>query len=150
MAHALIANAHALHANLACEPAMDRRTRVLVHQIHPLKLATDWGSAAVAAWLLWQHRLWVALSVGLAPPVVASAALLAWADLESYHRSRFGGYVEQHMPPAMEGVRLLGLALVWVGAWAHRTWLFPVGVLTVFAGWSHGLWQRAPRGPSAR
>jgi hypothetical protein len=99
------------------------RQRVLYHQIHPLKLATDWLSAAISTALLWQHLLVRALLVGLVPPVLVSAALITWAKLEPLERSRFGRHVARHMTRAMEGVRLLGLVVLWVGAWAHRAWL---------------------------
>ena len=36
---------------------MNLQDRLLYHQIHPLKLATDLTTAAAAAALLWRHQL---------------------------------------------------------------------------------------------
>jgi hypothetical protein len=61
---------------------MELRERSLYHQIHPVKLLTDWLTAAFSAWLFWYHHLWTGLAVGVVPPVAASALLLRYADLE--------------------------------------------------------------------
>ncbi|HEU5358747.1 MAG TPA: hypothetical protein VFU45_06495 [Gemmatimonadales bacterium] len=101
------------------EPALTPRERVLLHQIHPLKLATDWGTAVAAAYLLWQHHLGAALRVGLVPPVVVTLALLRWADLGPLGASAFGRYILRHMTRAMEALRFDGLALAWLAAWTR-------------------------------
>jgi hypothetical protein len=44
---------------------MDLSERVLYHQVHPLKLATDWLTAAIGAALLWNHHAVSALVVGV-------------------------------------------------------------------------------------
>jgi len=41
------------------------REKVLYHQIHPLKLFTDWSTGLVAVWLCWRHRLAEALGVAV-------------------------------------------------------------------------------------
>ncbi|HMA42404.1 MAG TPA: hypothetical protein VKO86_00150 [Gemmatimonadales bacterium] len=71
--------------------------KVLYHQIHPVKLLTDWATAFLAAYFLWHHRPLVAALVGLVPPVVASMALIRFGRLERYKATRFGSYVAQHM-----------------------------------------------------
>jgi hypothetical protein len=56
--------------------------KALYHQIHPAKLLTDWATAFVAAYLLWEHALVAGLIVGFIPSVVASALVIRFADLE--------------------------------------------------------------------
>jgi hypothetical protein len=121
---------------------MSWRDRILYHQIHPLKLATDAVAAVAAAWLLWHRRLWPALVVGFVPPAAASAIVLRVADLDRLKRSAFGRYVAVHMTHTMEAVRLAGLAIFWLGAWLRWAWLLPIGLAIVLAGWSRGLWHR--------
>ena len=118
---------------------MDLRARLLYHQIHPLKLLTDWGTAAVAAWLLWDHRLGAALLVGFVPPILVTAILVRWADLEPYRDSSFGRYVARHMTRAVEGLRLAGLAVAWGAAWAHRPLYTAGGVAIILGAWAWGL-----------
>jgi hypothetical protein len=45
------------------------------------------------AYLLWDHRLALALLIGLIPSPIVSMPLLQWADLEGYKASRFGQYI---------------------------------------------------------
>lgn len=120
---------------------MEPRDRILYHQIHPLKLLVDWGTAAVAAAFLWQHRLLPALLVGLLPPVLVTVALVHWADLEPYKTSPLGRYVAQFMSRGMEAVRLLGLAVAWIGAWTRTPLLLFLGVGVILAGWARGVFH---------
>jgi hypothetical protein len=119
---------------------MEFRERVLYHQIHPLKLTTDWLSGLGAAVLLWQHRAGMALLVGLVPPVLVSALLLRFADLTSYRSSAFGRYVARFMSRRVEAGRLFGLLVFWSGAWWHRSALIAMGGLIILACWLYGLW----------
>lgn len=61
--------------------------RVLYHQAHPLKLATDVRSAILSLWLLAGHRLAVALLVMFLPPILMSIALVLWADVTAIRDS---------------------------------------------------------------
>lgn len=128
---------------------MDFREKALYHQIHPLKLLTDWASAVVAAYLLWQHHLLRALLVGLLPPAAVSALLIRYADRESSKVSRVGRYVRRYMTPAMEVLRLTGGVLFWVGAWLHM-WVFALGGLAlVVLAWMRGrLWPGSMSDPA--
>ena len=114
---------------------MEPRERILYHQIHPLKLATDMVTAFGAAVLLWGHHLASGLTLGLLPPLVVSAVLLRWGDLESYRSSGFGRYVSTFMTRRVELARLAGMLPVWLGAW----WRSPI---TILAGtvWIVGCW----------
>ena len=117
---------------------MTASERLLYHQIHPLKLATDWISAALSFYLLWRHRLWAALVVQLVPAIVVSGILIRWADLEPQRRSRLGRYVKQHMTPSMQALRLLGDGVMTLGAWQRRPSLLALGLALVGVGWFRG------------
>ncbi|HKW12682.1 MAG TPA: hypothetical protein VJO33_20005 [Gemmatimonadaceae bacterium] len=118
---------------------MDFAERVLYHQIHPVKLLTDVAAAGIAAALLWQHRLGAALAVGFVPSILVSAALLRWANLESYRDSAFGRYVARFMTRRVEAARLLGLLPLWGGAWWRCPAVIGAGVLWIVGCWLWGL-----------
>jgi hypothetical protein len=120
-------------------PALTLRERVLYHQLHPLKLATDLASAVGAIPLYWRHRLGLALVVSLGPPVVVSAALLRWSSLERQRDSTLGRYVARWMSPAAEVVRLIGFAVSAVGAWRHAPVAIVAGAAVVLAAWLRGV-----------
>lgn len=48
------------------------------------------------------------------------------------------------MPAAAQAVRLVGDAVMTVGAWQRNSLFIAAGVRIVLAGWSHGLVVRAP------
>jgi hypothetical protein len=48
---------------------MDFREKVLYHQTHPLKLATDIGVTPIALYYLWRHRILVSVLIGFTPPI---------------------------------------------------------------------------------
>ena len=118
---------------------MDRHERVLYHQIHPLKLATDAATAAVAAGLLWQHRLALALAVGFVPSILVSVVLVRRANLERYRQSAFGRYLRRFMTRRVEAARLAGLLPLWGGAWVRRPPLIALGALWIIGCWLWGV-----------
>ena len=118
---------------------MQRRDRLLYHQIHPAKLVTDVASAAAAATLFWRHRPAFALIVGFVPSIVTSIVLLRGADLEPYRRSAFGRYVRRFMTRRVELARLAGLLPLWGGAWLRRPSLIGLGVVWILGCWLIGL-----------
>ena len=123
---------------------MERGERVLYHQIHPVKLLTDVTTAIVAAVLLWDHRVALALVVGFVPAIVVSAILLRWADLEPYRQSAFGRYVARFMTRRVELARFAGLIPLWGGAWIRRP-----AVIAAGAAWILGCWLWGLRGPTS-
>jgi len=118
---------------------MNRAERVLYHQIHPVKLATDIATAVIAASLLWRHQLWIALLVGFVPSVLVTAALLRWADLEPYRRSRFGRYVARFMTRRVDAARFAGLVPLWGGSWMREPLAIAAGVAWIIGCWLWGL-----------
>ena len=118
---------------------MTLEEKALYHQIHPLKLAADWGSTPLALYFLWKHRLGPGLMVLLLPPVLASFWVMRFSDLEPYKRSRFGQYVRSYMTRSMQALRLLGALVTVFGAWSHRAWMMPLGLLLVLLAWLRGV-----------
>lgn len=126
---------------------MDRRERLLYHQLHPVKLTTDVATAAVSAILLWQHRLASAVVIGFVPSIVMSVILVRWGDLERYRRSAFGRYVSRFMTRRVELARLAGLIPLWGGAWLRSPTLIALGVLWIAGCWLLGLVTSEGRHP---
>ena len=50
---------------------MDFQEKILYHQIHPLKLATDIGVTPLALYFLWEHRVLPAVLVGFGQQAVS-------------------------------------------------------------------------------
>ncbi len=112
--------------------------RVLYHQVHPLKLAADIGCTLVAVPLLWNGDLALGLIVAFGTPVVASAVVLATADLSLTRDSAVGAYLRRHMTPPVQALRLtMGVAIVW-GAWVHSAIAIAVAVVVVALAWANG------------
>lgn len=118
---------------------MDLRERTLYHQIHPLKLAVDWGAGIVALLPFWRHQLLVALLIAFMPSILVSFLLIRFADLEKYKLSRFGRYVKRYMTRSAEAVRFAGYALMAVGAWSHAAWLIIIGLFIILMAWLRGV-----------
>jgi len=113
--------------------------KYLYHQIHPAKLATDWGTGFVALYLLWRHELIAALIVMFVPAMVASFLIVRYVSLASYKQSAFGRYVKRYMTRAMEAIRIAGNVSMMIGAWYHLLWLPVAGLLVILFGWFRGL-----------
>ena len=112
---------------------------ILVHQVHPVKLAFDISASVISNALLWQHRLAAGLVSRYLLPVIGSALVLSFADLDGLRETGRGQYVLQHMSPASTAVRLGGDTLMAVGAWRRKPSWMLAGVVLVAAGWSHGV-----------
>ena len=117
---------------------MTLKEKVLFHQIHPAKLATDVGAAVISLYFLWQHDLLIGLLTHFTPPPIASAAVILFADLDSYKTSRLGAYLARYMTPTAQGTRLAGDLITVAAAWYQS----PVGILAglgmIFAAWTYG------------
>ena len=119
---------------------MDFREKVLYHQIHPLKLATDIGVTPLALYYLWRHRILASVLIGFVPPILVSLVLLKWTpDLEKLKRSNVGRYLGRYMTPAIEAIRLLTLAPMAYGAWNHDFRFIVLGLAILAVAWGNGL-----------
>jgi len=118
---------------------MTLNEKILFHQVHPAKLATDILSAVVSLYFFWQHELMLGLLTHFAPPPVASAAVMRLADLEPYKNSRLGFYLARYMTPTAQAARLAGDLITVVAAWYR----FPLGIAgglaLILVAWSYGL-----------
>lgn len=118
---------------------MTRDEKILYHQIHPLKLATDWGVTPLSLYFFWRHKPVAALAVSFLPAIISSWAITQYADLEPYKQSPLGRYLKKYMTPEMQAVRLGGFGITALGAWSHRAWLISVGFAVVLFGWLRGV-----------
>src|SRR5262245_35807893 len=105
--------------------AMTLSEKVLYHQIHPAKLATDISASIVSTYFIWQHWFWTAMLTAFAPAIVGSMLVMRFADLERLKASRFGRYICRFMTRPVEAWRFAGQVVMWVGAWLHRWWAIP-------------------------
>jgi hypothetical protein len=123
--------------------------KILVHQVHPVKIGADVTSSAVSNVLLWRARPKTALAVRVLLPVAGSLAVLGLADLDTLAATRRGQYVLRHMPPSAQAVRLAGDAVMALGARRHRISLLAGGAAIIAAGWAHPRWpgRRQVRAP---
>jgi hypothetical protein len=117
--------------------------KALVHQIHPVKLGIDISSALVSNLLLGRGYLRAGLCVRIAGPLLGSALVLATADLDRWADTRRGTYVRYHMPPSAQALRLMGDAVMGVGAARRSRRMMTLGAVGVALGWSDGLRRRA-------
>jgi hypothetical protein len=120
-------------------PPLTARQALLVHQVHPVKLAADIGASLLSLALLWRGHRRTGMAVHFAGPLLGSAVVLSTADLPRLAITPAGRYVQQHMPPAAQALRLAGDALTVRGARRHSFALIAAGLAVVAAGWSHGL-----------
>jgi hypothetical protein len=122
---------------------MTRQERYLYHQIHPLKLATDWGSAFVSLYFFWRHDLVTGLLILFVPSVIVSIALISAADLQGLRDSAFGRYVARYMSPALQAIRFLGMFIAVLGAWYHVALAIVAGFVVIILAWVWGLLRPA-------
>jgi len=118
---------------------MNFANKVLYHQIHPLKLGTDILASLVSLYFFWQHKLFIGLILHLAPPIIASLAVIYAFDLGPQRQSAFGQYLKRTMTHAIEAIRLMGDIVMVLGAWFHSVPLIGVVLAIVVAGWLSGV-----------
>jgi hypothetical protein len=95
---------------------MTLKEKILFHQVHPAKLATDIGASIVSLYFFWRHELVIGLLAHFVPPPIGSFFVIRFADLESYKNSRLGSY-----PVAVHDARcaLIGDLIAVFAAWYH-------------------------------
>lgn len=118
---------------------MTFQDKSLYHQIHPVKLLTDWSTGIFALYLLWEQNLIAALFVGLIPPLIVSLILVQFGELEKYKQSAFGTYISHYMTRNMQAIRFAGYFIMAIGAWYHVVWLIPLSLFTILFGWFRGV-----------
>ncbi len=118
---------------------MTFQERSLYHQIHPLKLLTDWGTGIIALYPFWQNHLLTALFIAIVPSILVSFILIRFVNLEKYRHSSFGKYIHQYMTRPVEMTRFAGYAVMAIGAWYHAAFLIPLGLLVIMLAWLRGI-----------
>ena len=118
---------------------LDIRERILLHQVHPAKLAIDWGTGLIAAWLFWDHMLPAALIVGFLPSILISIYLILRVDLSRYKETPLGRYFVSPLTRPGDPVRLFGLIVLWTGAWFNSILAAAAGLGIIIFGWGKGL-----------
>jgi len=114
------------------------KEKLLFHQVHPAKLATDIGAAIVSLYLLWQHQLVIGLLTHSIPPPIGSAAVIRFADLDSYKNTRLGAYLLRYMTPIAQAARLAGDLITVGAAWYQSFAGILFGLAVIAAAWSYG------------
>jgi len=114
------------------------KEKFLFHQVHPAKLATDIGAAIVSLYLLWQHQLVIGLLTHFIPPPIGSAAVIRFADLDSYKNTRLGAYLLRYMTPIAQAARLAGDLITIGAAWYQSFAGILFGLAVIAAAWSYG------------
>ena len=117
---------------------MTLKEKLLFHQVHPAKLATDIGAAIVSLYLLWQHQLVLGLLTHFIPPPIGSAAVIRFADLDSYKNTRLGAYLLRYMTPIAQAARLAGDLITVGAAWYQSFAGILFGLAVIAAAWSYG------------
>lgn len=117
---------------------MNFQEKKLYHQIHPLKLFTDWVTAVIALYLLWSQQIVAALIIMLAPSISVSIIIMRYVDLEKIKFSSFGRYIQKYMTRSMEIVRIIGFTVMVLGAWFHLASFVLCGFIIILAGWFRG------------
>ena len=117
---------------------MTLKEKLLFHQVHPAKLATDIGAAIVSLYLLWQQQLVLGLLTHFIPPPIGSAAVIRFADLDSYKNTRLGAYLLRYMTPIAQAARLAGDLITIGAAWYQSFAGILFGLAIIAAAWSYG------------
>ena len=115
------------------------KERIVLHQVHPLKLAVDWVTGFAAAWLFWEQELFAALLVGLIPSVVVSAYMVSRTDLARYRDTALGKYVLSERTRPNDQARLAGMVIMWGGAWWNSIPVAAAGLAVILLAWGKGL-----------
>jgi hypothetical protein len=118
---------------------MTPKEKYLYHQIHPVKLLTDWSTGLLALYFFWRHDFVAAVMIALIPAMVVSSLLINFGNLERQRASRFGHYVQRYMTRTMEALRLAGYIIMAVGAWYHALFFIGLGLLIVLGAWLNGI-----------
>jgi hypothetical protein len=121
---------------------MARKEIFLLHQVHPIKLATDISAAVISLYYFWKRELVVGLLTHIVPPPLGSAIVIRFADLERYENSRLGAYLFRYMIPAAQATRLAGDLVTFFAAWLHSPAGIAAGLIITLAAWRYGLLRR--------
>ncbi len=87
---------------------MTNEEKYLYHQVHSLKLLTDWSAGLLALHLFWKRALSCsAVVLAIVPLLLVSGVLIRFASLENYTELPRGCFVKAQMTKAREAMLLL-------------------------------------------
>ncbi len=118
---------------------MTFREKLLYHQIHPFKLTIDAVSTFASLILYWKHYFLPGLATAFILPLVASAATLAFFNVEYLKTSSLGTYAQKHMTARMYSIRLATNFILLSGAWYHLVIVVIAGILIIIGCWCWGI-----------
>src|SRR5260370_29486213 len=111
------------------------RDAILVHQVHPAKLAFDIAASFVSNALLWQHRLAAGLASRYLLPIAGSVLVLSFGDLDRLRNTKRGQYVLHHMPPRTRRLHPAATTSMRAGPWPPKPPRIVAGTLFLAPGW---------------
>ena len=73
------------------------------------------------------------------PPLIATALVLRFADLNALKQSALGAYVKRYMTSGMQLLRVCGFLIMAVAAWKHVPLAMLAGLAVIVAAWLKGV-----------
>lgn len=119
--------------------SLSLKERLLYHQIHPAKIASDLSAGAVGLVLIWRGRTLAGALAVLVPSTTASAILMSFADLQPYKDSAAGRYLRQYITAPNQVLRLASFGIMALGCRRHDRVPIVGGLLGVVACWFYGM-----------
>src|SRR5699024_8686045 len=107
----------------------------LYHQIHPLKLLTDWITGVISLYILWSHQIVTALIVMFVPSILVSIIIMKYVNLEKLKNSSFRNYIQGRMKKVVVIVRFIVCAIMILCAWFNLIWLILCALIIILARW---------------
>jgi hypothetical protein len=121
---------------------MTFKQKILYHQIHPLKLLTDFSAGMFTTYLLWLHDVPLFLVFCLLPSAIISLLLIKFANLQRLKHSPFGRYVAKYMNRMIEAIRFTGQGIMWFAAWYRLPSIIGAGFILIILAWCNGLFYK--------
>lgn len=114
----------------------------LYQQIHPVRLAVDWGSGFFSCYLFWHQEIAGALIIAFIPSLFVSMIVMRFVDLEKIKNSAFGRYYKRTYKQSIDLYRFGGFVIMALGSWYHSLPGAAVGLAVIVVTWTYGLFQK--------
>jgi hypothetical protein len=128
-----------------CNVTLTTREKILYHQIHSLKLATDILTEPLSLYFFWKHNLTVGLLTHFVPPILATILVIRFANLERLKNSKVGTYLLHNMTRPIEALRLAADIAMVFAAWFHSPLFIALPAVVILLAWSFVLLHKPPR-----
>lgn len=117
---------------------MNLQEKNLYQQIHPLRLAVDWGSGLAACYLFWLRDIWTGVAVSIIPSLIVSLFIVRFADLEKIKASPFGAYYKRTYTRTVDLIRFAGFVILAGSSWWHSAEGMIAGLVVILLTWTYG------------